>query len=127
MARVLGPGSGLERFVHAIHVSGELDAAAGRAMEEAVDVRAERMAADDARLLPAPLDHVVPAFHYLVKVPHLDRDVVEAGLVGAKAEEQVVMLNVAFALHERAGVEHLIDCTEAKPADVEIDRRLVPL
>src|SRR5262245_10409236 len=98
MAWVLVPGSGLERLVHAIHVSSELDAAAGRAMEEAVDVGAERMAADDARLLPALLDHVVPAFHHLVKVAHLDRDVVEAGFVGAEAEEQVVMLDVAFAL-----------------------------
>ena len=87
MARVLLPDSGLERFVHAIHVGRQLNPPAGRTMDEAVDVGAERVPADDARFLPAALDHVVAALHDLVKVADLEGDVVESGLVGAEAEE----------------------------------------
>ena len=75
-------------------------------------------------LLPALLDHVVAAFDHLVEVPRLQRDVVEPDLVGTEAEEQVVVLDVAFALHEGAGIEHMVDRAEAQPADIEIDRLL---
>src|SRR5262249_42601564 len=59
MARVLLPASGLERLVHAIHVGRQLNPPAGRTMDEAVDVGAERVPPDDARFLPVALDHVV--------------------------------------------------------------------
>src|SRR5262245_15200626 len=127
MAGVLLPNSGLERFIHAVHVGREPDPAAGRTMDEAVDVGAERVPADDARFLPAALDHVVAPLHDLVKVADLERDVVEPGLVGAEAEEQVVMLDVAFALHEGSGVQHAIDRPETQPAEVEVDRLLTSL
>src|SRR5262249_61923853 len=98
MAGILLPDSGLELIVHAIHVGGELDAPAGRTMDEAVDVGAERVPADDARFLPALPDHVVAALHDLVEVADLERDMVEAGLVGTEAAEKVWMLDGPFAL-----------------------------
>src|SRR5712691_572968 len=127
MARVLLPNSRLERLVHAIHVVSQLDTPAGGTMDEAVDVGAERVPADDARFLPAALDHIVAAFHDLVEIPYLECNMVEAGLVRTEAEEQVVMLDIAFALHEGSGIQHAIDGPEAQPADVEVDRFLAPV
>src|SRR6266496_3161093 len=121
MAGILLPDSRLERFVHAVHVGSQLDPPAGRAMDEPVDVGAERVPADDARFLPAPLDHMIAAFHDLVEIPDLECDMVEAGLVRAEAEEQVVMLDIAFALHEGSGIQHAIDGPETQSADIEVD------
>jgi hypothetical protein len=45
-------------------------------------------------------------------------------LSGTKTQKQVVMLEVALALQECAGIEPSIDRTELQPVDVEIDRLL---
>src|SRR6185437_2782043 len=119
MLRRFLPDTRLERLVHPVHVGRVLDPAAAGRMEHAEDVGSEIVPAQAARFLPALLGHEIAALDHLIRVADLECDVVDGYAVRAVAQQEVMMLDVTFALHERAHGLDDVDGAEFQPLRVE--------
>jgi hypothetical protein len=107
--------------VHPVHVGGELDPAPARGVNEPEVVRADRVPAQVAGLVPALVDHVVGADDHLVDSGDLPGGVVHARPVRPVAEQQRVVVGVAGGAQELADLLDPLAGGEAEPVGVEGD------